>query len=105
MADQKVDTDVNSFLYQDISKKFSNERLVLEFLPHDVINIQANFLEMNVMNQSVLIWDNTDPNKSYTIWRPEQYWFNTKGYFEVLHMTPEEIPEANSWDVCLHILS
>lgn len=50
MADQKVDTDVNSFLYQDISKKFSNERLVLEFLPHDVINIQANFLEMNVMN-------------------------------------------------------
>jgi len=52
---------------------------------------------MNVMNQSVQIRDANDPNKSYTIWWPEQYRFNTKGYFEVLHMTADEIPEANSW--------
>lgn len=74
MADSaNVDTDVNSFLYKDVTSKFSNERFVLEFLPHDMINIQSNFLEMNVMNQSVLVQDSKDANKTHMIWRPEHY--------------------------------
>jgi hypothetical protein len=70
-----------------------------------VINIQSNYLEMNVLNQSVLFKDAVDANKTYTIWRPEQYRFHTKGYYEVLHMKEDEIPEANSREVCLHLLN
>ena len=101
-----VDTNVNSHYYHHVMKEFSKQDFALEFLPFDLMNSHNRYMDMNLMNQTIEFKDqeDKDSNQTFYAWRVQHYRYNTDNFFEVLRMEEEALPEANSKEICIHII-